>query len=85
MSYQVRWDYDAVVSLQLIYDAAIDKEELKNAITRVGLELARKPHSAGESREPGTRVFFQSPIIVWFFVDERMKDVVIYKVRPMRP
>ena len=79
--HRVIWDSEAVDQLQRIYDEAFDKEAVVNAVTRVGLELAALPTDAGESREEGSRILFKYPIIVWFRHSERMRDVVVFRVR----
>jgi hypothetical protein len=84
VSYRVIWNQRATEAVQRIYDAALDKEGVLNAVTRVGLELAAQPHNAGESRDRGKRVLFKSPLIVMFEIDERMKEVIVVDARPTR-
>lgn len=81
MNYRVIWDPDVNDPLQRIYDETPDKEAVVNAVTRIGLELAAVPLEAGESRENGTRILFKFPLIVWYRTDERLRDVVIFRVQ----
>ena len=84
MSYRVIWNRQATEAVQRIYDATFDKEGVVHAVTRVGLELESQPHDAGESRDPGERILFKPPLIVWFEIDERMKEVIVANVRSSR-
>ncbi len=84
MTFRVTWDPEAESELQRIYDAAIDKEGVANAATRVGLELAAVPLGAGESRDEETRILFKFPLIVWYRVNERMRDVAVVRVTSFR-
>ena len=80
MSYQVIWDQEASDQVQRIHDAALDRQAVLHAVTRVGLELSAVPLEAGESRDPGTRILFKYPLIVWYRVDNRLRDVVNFRV-----
>jgi plasmid stabilization system protein ParE len=84
MTFRVTWDPEAENELQRIYDTAIDKEGVANAATRIGLELAAVPLEAGESRDKKTRVLFKFPLIVWYRIDERMREVVVVRVTSFR-
>jgi len=84
VNYRVIWSLRATEELQRLYDSALDQEGVLNAVTRIGLELAAQPETAGESRDQDARILFKPPLIVWYELHERMKDVVIYEVRPSR-
>ena len=84
MNYRVVWDYDAVDALQRIYDASRDQEGLANTVTRIGIELGLNPTQAGESRDIGKRILFKHPLVIWFRIDDRMKEVVVTNVRALR-
>jgi plasmid stabilization system protein ParE len=84
VNYRVIWDDAAVRALQRIYDAAHDKEGLVNTVERLGLQLSAAPFTAGESRSGNRRIHFKFPLIVWYSVDERMKEVVVAEVRVTR-
>jgi hypothetical protein len=84
VNYRIVWDPDAIGVLQRIYDASGDQEGVANTVTRLGLELGTNPTQAGESRDRNGRILFKHPLVVWFRVDERMKEVIIYQVRAMR-
>ena len=85
MKYQVVWEADAIDALQGIYNAAYDQEGVLNTVTRIGMELSSNPHEAGESRDVGERVLFKFPLLVFFRISEPLKQVAVYKVRPIRP
>jgi hypothetical protein len=82
--YQVVWNDHAIELLQRIYDGTDDKEGLIHTVTRIGLELGAEPTEAGESRDPGQRILFKYPLVVWFRLDEDQGDVVIFDVKPSR-
>lgn len=84
MTFRVTWGPEAEDELQRIYDAAIDKEGVANAATRIGLELAAVPLEVGESRDEDTRVLFKFPLIVWYRVYERIREVAIVRVTSFR-
>jgi hypothetical protein len=84
VNYRVIWDEQAAIALQQIYDSVLDKEGLVNAIVRIGLELSANPTEAGESRAPNERILFKFPLIAWFHVDERLREVVVFQVRLSR-
>ena len=80
MKYQVSWGDDVVDELQRMHDAALDKEGLRHAVTRIGMELSHVPLDAGESRGGARRILFKHPLIVWYTVNERLQTVNITKV-----
>ncbi len=84
MTFRVTWDPEAEAELQRIYDNAIDKEGVANAATRIGSELTAVPLEAGESRDEDTRILFKFPLIVWYRIDERMREVAIVRVVSFR-
>jgi hypothetical protein len=84
VNYRVIWELPARTSLQQLYDAARDQEGLVQTVTRIDLELSANPAEAGESREVGTRILFKYPLIVWFQINERMKEVMVFQVRAAR-
>lgn len=84
MTYRVIWSLRATDELQRLYDTSLDQEGVLNTVTRIGLELSAQPEIAGESRAGNARILFKHPLVVWFEIHERMKEVVIYEVRPSR-
>lgn len=84
MRFRVTWDLAANDELQRIYDDAIDKEGVVNAVTRIGLELAAVPLEAGESRDNNIRILFKFPLVVWFQVNEQMLEVAVVQVSSCR-
>jgi len=85
MTCRVIWNWTSTDELQRIYNRALDKEAVVNATKRIGLELSAIPHDAGESREQGRRILFKFPQVVWYRVDDRMKDVIIVRVHGNLP
>lgn len=69
MRFRVTWDPEAIDELQRIYDDAVDKEGMVNAVTRIGLELSAVPLEAGESRDEDTRIVFKFPLVVWIRIN----------------
>lgn len=84
MKYRLIWNSRATESLQAIYNKAQDKEAVLHAITRISLELGAAPELAGESREDDVRILFKFQLIVWFHVNEEMKNVVVLQARAQR-
>jgi hypothetical protein len=82
VSYRIDWEEEALQELQRLYDESLDKEGFVNCLVRLGLELSANAPDAGESRDKGRRVLFKYPLIVWFYTNERLNEVVIYQVRP---
>jgi hypothetical protein len=82
VSYEVYWSPDILEQLQRIHDAALDQEGMRNTVTRIELELQKIPHEAGESRDRGRRVLFKFPLLVWYRIYERLRQVIITDVRP---
>ena len=84
MNYQVQWDEDAILELQTLYDAALDKEAIRHAVVRAGLELSEIPREAGESRGGRRRILFKYPLVLWYIVSERLQQVTVTHVRMLR-
>lgn len=84
MSYYVTWNDDASADVQRIYETSTDPEGVAHTVLRIGLELSENPCEAGESREPGVRILFKYPLVVWFHIQERFQDVLVFRVKPMR-
>lgn len=84
MSYRVIWDDQAIASLQRIYDAAADKEAVEHAVMRVGMELSANPLEAGESRDKGNRILFKHPLVVLYEIHDRLPEVLIVNVGPLK-
>jgi hypothetical protein len=82
VNYDVYWSPTILEQLQGIHDTASDQEGIRNTITRIELELGSIPHEAGESRDGNFRILFKFPLVVWYRIDERLRQVVITDVRP---
>ncbi|HEY2411665.1 MAG TPA: hypothetical protein VGI40_05460 [Pirellulaceae bacterium] len=81
MSYRVLWEDAALDQLDEIWKASFDKEGIQNTATRINTELSFKLLEAGESRSRGYRILFKYPLIVWFRVLERLREVQVLHVR----
>lgn len=81
MKYVVTWKPGIRQSLQQLYEAASDKEGFLQMIKRVSLELSANPLEAGESRDKGARILFKYPLVLWYRVNERMREVTVLRVR----
>ena len=81
MSYRVVWDDAALAQLDEIWNESFDKEGIQNTATRTDTELTFNPLEAGESRSRGYRVMFKFPLVVWFHVVERLREVQVLHVR----
>lgn len=81
MSYTVAWDHRALDELHEIWKQHGDREGLQHVVTRLDTQLAHQPIDAGESRQGRFRVIFKFPLVVWFYIDERMHEVRIVHVR----
>jgi len=84
VSYTVTWNDRASHDVQRIYEASADQQGVANTVLRIGLELRHHPHEAGESREAGTRILFKYPLVVWFHIDDRLQDVLVFRAKAMR-
>jgi hypothetical protein len=84
VSFRVVWELAALKELDDIWNAAYDKEGVKNTATRIDTELTFNPLEAGESRDIGFRVLFKYPLIVWFHVEERMREVHVLHVKAIQ-
>jgi plasmid stabilization system protein ParE len=81
VSYHVLWEDAALAQLDEIWNASLDKEGVQNTATRINTELTFNPLEAGESRSRNYRVLFKYPLLVWFRVMERLREVQVLHVR----
>jgi len=81
VTYRVVWEHAALTKLDGIWTAALDKEGIENTATRINTELTFNPLESGESRDADFRVLFKFPLIVWFQVVERFREVRVLHVR----
>ena len=84
MTYRVLWEDAALAELNSIWEAALDKEGIRNTATRINTELTYNPLAADESRDQHYRVLFKFPLVVWFEVLERLQEVRVLHVRGMK-
>jgi hypothetical protein len=80
VTFRVAWENAALAELDEIWKASLDKEGIENTAIRVDTELAFNPLEAGESRSEGHRVLFKFPLVVWFRVVERIREVQVLHV-----
>jgi plasmid stabilization system protein ParE len=81
VSFRVIWSDAALAELHNIWSNALDQEGVENTAKRIDIELTFNPREAGESRGPDRRVMFKFPLVVWFRVLDRMRDVQVLHVR----
>jgi len=84
VTHRVIWENAALSELDDIWRASLDKEGIRNVVTRIDTELTHNPTEAGESREHNYRVLFKYPLIVWFRVADRLQEVHVLHVRLTR-
>jgi plasmid stabilization system protein ParE len=84
VNFRVLWEEKALAELNEIWTRAIDREGVELASKRIDIELTYNPLAAGEARGSEHRVLFKFPVVVWFRVLERMREVHVLHVRPMK-
>jgi hypothetical protein len=84
VTWQVIWEDAALAELDEIWLTSPDKEGIQNTATRVNTELTFNPLEAGESRELDYRVLIKFPLVVWFQIMERFREVRVLHVRVVR-
>lgn len=80
----VEWTTDALDLLADIYVRMnpTERDDLEKDVLRINSALAKDPHRLGESRNPGQRVWFTGPLMVYFSVkDDVFLVTVLYVVR----
>jgi hypothetical protein len=85
VTFRVIWDEVALLELDRIWLAANDQEWIENLAIRINTELTHNPLQAGESRAENNRVLFKYPLVVWFQVTERLREVRVLQVRLAKP
>jgi hypothetical protein len=89
MTYRVVFLDHVTEQLAAIYLAAVeqgwDTSALNRALTRIESGLRREPSKCGESRAGHERVWFESPVTVWFEVHEDEQVVVVLTLRYQPP
>jgi plasmid stabilization system protein ParE len=81
VTYRVVWDDRALDELDGIRRQYPDKEGLNHVVSRLDTQLSHQPNEAGESRHRNYRVLFKYPLVVWFEIMDRMREVRIVHVR----
>jgi len=84
VTFRVTWEQAALAELDEIWSTALDREGVENAARRIDIELTYNPLEAGESRGAEYRILFKYPVLVLFRVVERMREVQVLHVRPMK-
>jgi hypothetical protein len=78
--YTVIWSPIAIQQLADAYLKAANPNDVTRASDEAERELARHAGQAGESRDDGLRVYFVSPLTIFFDVYEPDKTVEIVKL-----
>jgi hypothetical protein len=81
VSYRVVWDKRALEELDQIRRRLPDKEGIQHVVSRINIQLTYQPTDAGESRHGNYRVLFKYPLVAWFEVNERLREVRVVYVR----
>jgi plasmid stabilization system protein ParE len=82
--HDVVWSQDAYRSLQEIWNKAVNKENIDNAIDDIQATLAENAHEKGESRPDGSRIYFASPLAIAYLANDRTTEVEIRAVWAIR-
>lgn len=84
MSFRVIWSDESLAELHQVWSTSLDQEGVQNTAKRIDIELTFNPLEAGESRGTDRRIMFKFPLIVWFRVLERMREVQVLHVRRLK-
>lgn len=82
MSHTVVWTAHAEAQLTHIWNNALDRRRITQAAREIDVQLRSDPLNVGESREPGIRIFFVTPLAITFHVSP--KDRLVYVVNVWR-
>jgi hypothetical protein len=80
MRYTVVWQPAAEQRLADIWMAAPDRAEVTRAANRIDARLAQDPQLVGEARDGTTRILVESPLAVYFDVNEPDRLVSVWAV-----
>jgi hypothetical protein len=80
MKWTVIYRPDAANELARIWLDAIDRQAIANAANSIDRQLAMAPLVVGESREGNSRILFESPLTVFYDVDEQDRQVTVWAV-----
>ncbi len=82
MIFEYQWSDEALEQLADIYVAAdeVKRDVMARAVERFNSQLARDPHSLGESREGMGRIAFPASLQVYFYVFDARGWVYVTKV-----
>lgn len=80
MKFTVNWQPDALARFADIWNNAADQHAVSAAANYIDKELERDPLAAGESRRPGVRILIESPLAVYFTVDDKRRQVTVWQV-----
>jgi hypothetical protein len=80
MKYEVLWSPFAEQLLAELWYEPNDRYLVSEAARQIDENLARSPHSSGESRGDGTRILLLSPLGVLYEIFDDERQVVVRKV-----
>jgi pSer/pThr/pTyr-binding forkhead associated (FHA) protein len=80
MNYEVGWLQDAENELAAIWRRSDEREKIDRASDSLDRLLEEEAGDAGESREPGLRIVFESPLAMKIWVNEEAKRVLVVQV-----
>ena len=81
MSFNVVWQRRAEDQLAALWAEAADQQDLADTAEAVDRILRREPLEQGESRDPGTRLWFYRPLQVLYYIDEPARTVFVVAIR----
>jgi hypothetical protein len=80
MSFKVLWKPDAEGQLAAIWNKSTNRNLITESAHVIDKVLATKPEEAGESREEGFRILFESPLGVIYKVSAVDRSVIVVAV-----
>ena len=78
--YTVRWKRTALDQLTEIWLNASDRAVINSAVDEIDQLLSLRPNETGESRTEELRVYFCSPVGVFFEIDEASDTVHVLRI-----
>ena len=81
MNYAVIWTKKALNHLAQAWIEATDRTSVQRASNRIDNMLGTSPLAYGESRSGADRLLFESPLAVYFRVDEADRKVFVLAIK----
>jgi hypothetical protein len=84
MKWTVIYRPDAADELAAIWINAADRQAIADAANSIDRQLGGNPLSAGESRDGDSRVLWESPLVVFFDVNQQDCSVIVWGIYSQR-